>query len=140
MVRPPLSLLEIGDREYTEWYVLFLESDFKYWWTKYLQPGFTHCYVVRWTPLGWLYFNWGLGYAEVDAIVTSTMNPRKIEPKATHVLKVYSWRKSKLRMTGLPTCVESVKAILGIHHWCMTPYQLYKFLKKENEYVTVREV
>lgn len=130
------SLLTVEDREYTDWYVVFLNGSFRHWWTPWLKDGFTHCYAIRWTPIGWLYLNQGVGYTEVDMIFNETTDPYKISPEASHIVRVRSWRKPALRVPQVlqaHTCVESVKSVLGIGKWTTwTPYQLYKLLKRSH--------
>jgi len=139
------SFLDIGSKEYTDWYVIFLESKHRYWWTPWLKDGFTHCYAVRYTLHGWLYFNQAIGYSEVDMLLARTTNPHKIEPAATKIVRVRTWRDQKQRVPQIfqaCTCVEGVKSILGVKSFITwTPWQFYKYLMKSNsELFTVQEI
>jgi hypothetical protein len=42
------ALIDTWDQSFIDWFVVFEQGDMQYWWAKYLQPGFRHCYAVRW--------------------------------------------------------------------------------------------
>ncbi len=139
------SLLVVEEREYTDWYVIFLDSKFRYWWTPWLKEGFTHCYAVRYTMAGWLYYNQGIGYADIDMLLNRSTNPYKIEPEATRIVRVRTWRKPRMRVPQIlqaQTCVEGVKSLLGVRSFMTwTPWQFYKHLMKSNsELFAVQEI
>jgi len=116
-------------------------------WMQYLlKPGFQHCVVL-------LVMDDGTGVAldfKVNTIDTHMLDAKAVEKYIIackrlggHILKV-KYRADKVITRVLPGvltpnyCVTFVKNFLGIKaHLVLTPYQLYKYIKKTYEYTEV---
>lgn len=141
-----LSLLDAANRHAAKWYVVFCHRENEYWWTRWLKPGFQH--VQAWreyrfgpepTDLMWLRVDPFAALTVVEIVFNPTP-PWKYDPGFT-VLHVRTLREhTKIRelfTIGPFTCVEHVKALLGIRSfWLRTPWQLCKFIRK-HRYVLV---
>ena len=89
-------------------YVVF-EDDDKHWWSWFLQSGIRHCYL----------FN------AIDKNDIITPNS---------IVIGYKSRPVKRSLFMLNTCVGHAKQLLGINNpLILTPYQLFKYLRKSNE-------
>jgi hypothetical protein len=134
-----LSLLDTADSKVREWYCVYHHREAHYFFTNYLKPGFRHVELCR--PL-----QYGPGIDDVmwlqllpmfemmDVEVCMDPRPPWVRcPTATiqhvtavcPVLSVRSWFD-----IGPTTCVEIVKAALGINSFLLrTPWQLYQYIK-----------
>ena len=118
------------------WYIVFCDSQGRAWWDVafHTRPGFSHVYALRWDGFNWLLMNPGKAFTEVAILPGTTENALHslLEPNAT-VIEVEAFRnKDRIRgrwWGGPMTCVEQVKALLGLpvgRIW--TPWQLYRYL------------
>lgn len=119
-----------------DYYVIF-HSHTELSYLKFLKPGFRHVSLV---------INDGENWISYDPLKTHTkINVLKILPsyEFNHYVKSFdeiSYVKVKFKIDrkriyfpGPFSCVECVKRTLGIHNpFILTPYQLYKYLRKEN--------
>ncbi|MEO1940247.1 MAG: hypothetical protein ABGX60_00065 [Candidatus Thioglobus sp.] len=133
------ALIDTWDQSFIDWFVVFEQGDMQYWWAKYLQPGFRHCYAVRWDGFNWIGYYPHLGHTDIDVLnfgkYDSILNVvANTDCSAILYLKV--WRDSKRIRAPWPTvstCVEQVKAILGVRKWFLfTAWQLFNYLEKQN--------
>lgn len=123
----------------TRWYVVFCESQGPLRWWDYLlgtPAGFRHVYALRWDGFNWLLFNPHASFTDVVIVAAADEGALKslVDPLAT-VLEVEAFRATdRLRgrwWAGPMTCVEQVKALLGLPvGWIFTPWQLYRYLSK----------
>lgn len=122
----------------TRWYLVFCEAATRHWWDHLFRTpvGFSHVYGLRWDGWNWLLYNPHSAYTDV-AIVDATEETalaRLVDAGAT-VLEVQAFRQERVRgrwWAGPMTCVEQVKALLGIPvGWIFTPWQLYRYLTRE---------
>lgn len=121
----------INGKSYGEYYVVFGKADLN---IPFIDRDYSHCYAMKWTDAGWIMLNPALGYTEI--FVLDSLNPEIREALAhteyTDIIHVGAWRKIRRWRTPWPvafTCVEQIKALLGISAWwVITPRQLYKYL------------
>ena len=136
------SLLDTVGTKVRDWFVIYHHREAHYWFTNYLKPGFRHVELAR--PL-----QYGPGVNDVlwqhvlpmfemlDIEVSTDPRPPWVKcPQATiqkvtaiaPLLHVRSWFDA-----GPPTCVEVVKAALGIRAFFVrTPWQLYNYIRKRD--------
>lgn len=123
------SLLASAYRFPCEWWLVYLDTERRHWWNRFLQPGFQHVIALKRDGRIWIAMRWHAEFLDVD-VIRSDNTPWAMFPKA-HIQRVVSLRKEgSIRspaFVGPITCVEFVKALLGIRaFWIRTPYQLFK--------------
>ena len=112
----------------SDMYVIF-EDDSGHWYSNWLKKGIRHCYVVvpsidccivhSRTTANFDLFN------EID--INGIIGPNAI-------VMGYKQKPSARSLFMLNTCVGHTKQLLGINKpFIWTPYQLYKYLRNENE-------
>lgn len=111
-------------------------------WLRIFRPGFRHCFVVIEWPVedarsDWVLYNPLSNATQINIwqdvgcdALCSCLTEQGYKVVKTHVRplrhRVLPWRPY--------TCVEAVKRALGLHkNGIFTPWQLYKFLKKDNK-------
>jgi hypothetical protein len=127
------------DSSPTRWFVVWCNSQSRLRWWDYLArtpEGFRHVYALRWDGYNWLLFNPHAGYTDVAIVAAADENAlaQLVDPDAT-VLEVEAFRAvDRLRgrwWAGPMTCVEQVKALLGLPVGVIfTPWQLYRYLSR----------
>lgn len=145
---PSLSLLDLAGRRVVKWYVAYLDSPDRRWWTRFLRPGFQH--VQLWRPVQygprvsdtfWIVVDPGM-----ECVITETRfqpeppwvaDPSMIVQHVTAICtekRVRNWA-----FFGPITCIEIAKAYLGLSSvWLRTPLQLYKHISARNGVLTQR--
>lgn len=111
------------------------QADLK--WLKILKPGFRHCFMVIENRGRWILYN-PLSHRTEITLLEGVTGTELMESYRDQGLRVVPWLFlpvcKKPAPWGLYTCVEAIKRILGIHsNWVVTPWKLYKFLKKKNK-------
>lgn len=143
-----LSLLDLADRDFSWWYVLFADCDHLRWWNRFLKPGFKH--VQLWRPIAfgpalddkfWLVVDPGVEHIDTR-IDWSPQPPWERDPSITAMRVEVAVRKKKVRdffSFGPITCVELTKAHLGIYSARIrTPWQLAKYLRARKYTLVLR--
>ena len=106
-----------------------------HWYLRFLKRGFRHCFVVLGNGQEWVLLEHLFSSTEISLIKFFTKEElRNIFISKGHIVIEGSFfpRPVSARKIGIFTCVESIKRVLGIKSMNLaTPYQLYKFLKKE---------
>ena len=138
-----ISLLDLeADKRFSEWYVVYLARPPHFFWQKWVKQGFRHCELWRPYQFGknvedvaWLRLTPTFELLESE-IVFDWRPPWMLFPDCTvQKVQVIS-RHYQVRQWfhfGPVTCTETVKNALAVNSfWIRTPYQLYKFLKKQN--------
>lgn len=110
------------------------------WWSWFLKPGFIHCFVLlaingdeRWIKIEGIY-----GRLRVTQI---PLGDDEREHYVRYVARGATVIKTDVQsemliwplMNGeinVRTCVSVIKSLLGIRSWAVTPWQLYKHLRK----------
>ncbi len=141
-----LSLLDTSNAKIRDWYVCYFPRVPHYWFAKYLKQGFRHVELARPIQYGpelsdtiWLHVI--PTFETLDAEVSLDPTPPWVRcPSATIQHVRVAKRLNKLRSwwdMGPPTCVEYVKAALGINAFFVrTPFQLYKYIAKRGGVIT----
>ncbi len=135
------SLLDTGGLDVGTYWVVYLNRQNKRWWNRYLAPGFQHVQLWKQEQYGpdaadavWIRIDPGLEYVDTQ-IVWDGRAPWDVEPHA-RIQRVTLYRRSgvvrEYFSVGPMSCVELVKAHLGISSWLVrTPLQLWKYLKRD---------
>lgn len=125
------------------WLVMFAEPRSPAWWARVLRPGFRHCYAVAWyaDQECWVEFN-PTRVGTVIRLWKKEDFPARLTvmlAESTVVLRVIA-RADRGNAPAIAFCVGQMKALLGIRSWALTPFGLYRDLRKRGaEVVTVDE-
>lgn len=133
------SLLDLAGKQWSSWYVVYLETPTPRFWKPFLKRGFYH--VQLWRPerfgpglndVMWIVVDPGLELASAH-VVMDPMPPWQQDVRYT--VQYVEVAKSSARVrewfhVGPVTCVEVAKAFLGVSAaFVRTPYQLYKYIR-----------
>ena len=132
-------LIDEANYSRIDWYVVFEQGDMRYFWSKWLKTGIRHCYALRFDGYNWIAFNPGLGHTDIEILpfghLDTIQNVSK-DTNCTVILHVKVRRNSMRIRAPWPTaftCVEQIKAILGIRCWYVfTAWQLFKHLRQHH--------
>lgn len=129
------SLVDTWEQSFTDWYIVFEHGDMPYWWSKYLQSGFRHCWALRWDGFNWIMINPKLGHTDIEILPYGSFEDIeniRIDTNCSVIIHAKVWRESVRIRSPWPTaitCVEQIKALLGIRKWFLfTPYDLFNYL------------
>ena len=129
------SLIDTWDKSLTEWFIIFEHGDMPYWWAKYLQSGFRHCWALRWDGFNWIAYHPRLGHTDIEILPYGSYDDIEnicIDTNCSVIIHAKVFRESNRIRSPWPTavtCVEQIKALLGVRKWFLfTPYQLFKYL------------
>lgn len=109
------------------------------WYLFWLRKGFKHCYLIIQDNGKWISID--PMSSHIDVVVHNLASDfclaTWLKDEGMCVVPV---RHRKPVVKSLPaswvSCVEVTKRVLGIRNWWIwTPYQLYKHLEKDNNYV-----
>lgn len=142
-----LSLLDVGGLETANWHVIYMDRAQDHWWIKRLKTGFQHCWLARPVQYGpglrdvlWLRVDPLLPFIHAD--VQFHPEPPWTHDKGMTVQRVTCAHPRVVRdwfAFGPPSCVETVKAFLGINKfWVRTPWQLYQFIRDRGGVIVSR--
>ena len=118
-----------------EYYVIFCADEIG---VPFIDKQLSHCYAASWDGYNWAVINPCLGYTDVYVLqsVDPDIRVALADYPYTDIIHVSAWRKIKRWRAPFPvmfTCVEQIKALLGITAWrIITPKQLYKYLGENN--------
>lgn len=104
-------------------YVAFREAERPLWYMRYLKKGFSHCFAISITNGQYVKYECGHGVTRVDV-----SHDFKKWTKGCIIVKVEP--KQGKRLFYINSCVGFVKAVTGLGGLAITPWQLYKRLKK----------
>jgi len=109
----------------------------RYFWSKWLKKGIKHCHAIRFDGFNWLGFYPGLGHTDIEILNYDhfdTIQIVAIDINCSVIIHLKVRRESMRIRAPWPvafTCVEQIKAILGIRCWYVyTAWQLCKYLKR----------
>ena len=117
--------------------VVFFGGNKTHWWTRFLKKGYYHCFIAM--DIGC--DKWGLidpimNYTDFIVVQNDKYFIKNLADKGyTYAImkQKFVWDRKKWHIRPF-TCVEVVKNFLGISNpFIFTPYQLYKYIKKEEE-------
>ena len=108
------------------------------WWNRFLHPRALHVFAFKWTGKHWVMVHPRIAYLEVQVLdYTNESDIRSIvENMAIEGLVKVDFNRLDIERIRVPwifgpwTCVEQIKALLGIRAWwVLTPRQLWMYLK-----------
>ena len=109
-------------------YVVF-EGDEGHWWSRFLHPVIKHCYVIKPCDFGVV-----VNGKTTEGIELFTVLDEKSIIGNDYIIVGYKPEKLKKSLFVLNTCVGHTKQILNISNpFILTPYQLYKYMRHQNE-------
>jgi hypothetical protein len=139
------SLIDTWPKSFVDWYIVFEHGDMDYWWAKFLQSGFRHCYALRWDGFNWIAFYPRLGHTDIvvlDYVHAEDIENIYLDTNCSVIIHAKVWRETVRIRSPWPTvitCVEQIKAILGINKWSLfTPYKLFKYLLEKEHGQDIR--
>ncbi len=133
------SLLSAVDHAQVDWYLVFEDPKQGNWWDIFLRRGFRHVYALRWDGDRWLVYMPDKALTYVGVIEAGRNDMLAIvSSECSAILRFVATRKTwrwRAPWVLAPwTCVEQVKALLGIRHpLILTPWQLYRYVRAQNE-------
>ena len=133
MVETP-TLSPLTDKESPDavWVIFSDETDIRL--LKLLRRGFRHCFIMMQQDERWILIDPRSDKTDIALLPhPAHFNfPRYFTQQGKTVVKVPLRSVPKKIAPLFPlSCVETVKRVLGIHRrFVLTPYQLYRFLKK----------
>ena len=133
--QPQESLLDAWDLVHIDWFIVFEHGDMPWKLAKLLKPGYRHCYAVRYDGHEWIYFHPHLGHTDIRVMAAppgSTIFD-VVSTGYSAIIHIDTQQKVGKVRQAWPTfftCVEQIKALLGIRAgFVFTPWKLYKLLK-----------
>ena len=126
----------ITDTETRRYWVIFSDAQEPHWWDMYTRPKFRHCFIVMQAGTGTLQVNYGgRGISVIYGEEPIQEFLGRCHAEGLTICTAFSCPNDVFRLKlELCTCVSIVKDILGIYSpWMYTPFQLYKYLRKQNE-------
>ena len=130
---------DIRKPKVSRFFVAFSDSEQRGWWTVFTTRGFKHCFAF--TELDGKTL-------EINQLRGSTKFILKDVKPFDYAIDLVDNQEHKVLMIdcipniyyvfrGPLYCVSLVKSVLGIGGFSITPYQLYKSLKKQQDIVCV---
>lgn len=113
---------------------MFCDTDAKHWYNPLLRPGFQHVWAFKVESGLVMALSPQLNATDIDVVLLEEAHITS--PNSTVLQVDIDSVRQSLRVPWLLTpftCVEQVKALLGLRHWCVTPWQLFKVLTMMNE-------
>ena len=117
--------------------VVFFGGNKTHWWTRFLKKGYYHCFIAM--DLGystWVLIDPVMNYTDFIVVNNDNNFIKNLADKGyTYIIikPKFIWDRKKWHIRPF-TCVEVVKNFLGITKpFIFTPYQLYKYIKKESK-------
>jgi hypothetical protein len=125
-------LLATANAYPVEWWLLYSDTDRAHWWNRWLRPQFQHVSAIKRDGRVWIAIHPYGEFTDVEILRTDA-HPWQIAPRAI-VQRVTAMRRERSVRApwflGPITCVEHVKALLGIRaFWVRTPWQLFNYCK-----------
>lgn len=134
MVKKTLSPETVNFDE-SLWGVFSDETDLRI--LKPLKRGFRHCFILMHQDARWLLVDPRSNKTDVMLLPhPAHFNmPRYFLDKGMTVLKTTPYPEKRKIAPLLPiSCVETVKRLIGLHHWLiLTPYHLYRHLLEKQQ-------
>ena len=96
-----------------------------HWWTRFMHPEYQHCYLIKADNGRWIVYGKCMNGLELE-----TIDDFSIPSNGMIVVKAKA-DDSTRGLLMFNTCVGHIKQALGIRNpFILTPYQLYKHLRK----------
>lgn len=105
-------------------YLVFGNTKVNWWWNRFLKPGYQHCFAFVQHGDKWIRID-----GEKESLVVCLDNP--VEYVKGHKLVKVVQKTGGRGIFSLSTCVALCKKAIGMRNpFVLTPYQLYKAVKK----------
>lgn len=132
---PSPSLLDTADNFPVEWWLIYGKTERSQWWNSFLHKDFQHVQAMRRDGSIWIHFAPHCEFLDIKILRTDA-NPWQLFP-GHKIQRVVMLRKEGILRspwhTGAITCVELVKALLGIRAWYVrTPRQLFNYCRRHS--------
>lgn len=126
-----VSLLETAHTFPVEWWLVYSDTDRPHWWNRWLHRSFRHVQAYRRDGRIWLAYLPTAEFVDVNVLRTDEQPwPSSAISQRVVALRPEGVMRSRC-FVGPITCVEHVKALLGIRAWFVrTPYQLYRYCRR----------
>lgn len=122
-----------------QYWVLCTNTTVRHWWDRFLREGYRHCSLLIWEGVVWLHIEPTLDRTRVAIIehYEPTSPAEWVEDPGARLFRAKpEGRRGRMRALSVLrpfTCVEEVKALLGIRAWWIfTPWQLAQHLRRRN--------
>ena len=135
----PAALLPLHNPQPRErWFVVFEESQYRAWWTRFCRPGFRHCWAMRYLSTGIVLViqplrhrvEQGIYFGTVAELLTIARDGGARVLVVPKLVEVYDPRRHGLvGRGGFITCASILAYITGTPFFGrFTPWQLWKVL------------
>ena len=121
-----------------QFWVVFTDGE-PHWWDWMLRRGFRHTFALVWDDAAWLLVDPTLSHVRVTILDQFSPEPPTDWLRIPGATVLRAWPevvKGRVRVPWILsplTCVEGVKAVLGIRSpWILTPWQLARHLRRRN--------
>jgi len=115
------------------WMVAFLDTDNPpRWWHRFVKPGYRHCLAFGFDGRAWLQVDCMLNLLDVRSFADAEMT-LVLEVLASHRARILVLERTVVSrgILRIPIyCVSTVKHLLGVRCWALTPWQLYRALER----------
>lgn len=96
-----------------------------------LKKGFQHCFVCVQSEGFWIQIDGGVGVPFIKAVAAADFDlAAHIRGLGFTVVETNQRQSSVTFPFSIRNCVGLVKTVLCINSWALTPYGLYKYLRK----------
>ena len=117
--------------------VCFKSTGYPHWWNRFLHPRALHVFALKWTGQHWVMVHPRIAYLEVQVLdyteeedLFEIIRGECIDGVCRVDLSLDTERIRIPWVFGPWTCVEQIKALLGIRApWILTPRQLHRYLR-----------
>lgn len=125
-------MFKVNPKINEEYYIVFEDAPKRRWFTRFLKPGFTHCYVIYKSASGlfWIIVNPLWSHCDVDIRTVETFpEVRDYTGEYAIIVKYHATINPEQTVAQLcfMSCVDVIKRVIGIKkRRIVTPYQLYR--------------
>ncbi|QDP54914.1 MAG: hypothetical protein Unbinned3065contig1002_16 [Prokaryotic dsDNA virus sp.] len=112
-------------------YLVFTDDN-QHWLGKILRRGYRHVLTISHEGNGWVIYDWAGGAPQMNAIAEKDIRDWLGSFPNEHIEVEATQRRPKGPLM-LNNCVGHAKLMLGIRCWAITPWQLYRQIKKRSE-------
>lgn len=141
--RKSLSIADVVEEGKPYTFVVYNNGDKRYWWHRFLKPGFRHCFVVHFDGQVWMRIEKVFGFMEVqhifdlDGFCVGRFNLKGYYSDMGYITQEVDIKRDSPENVRAKTlfapssCVEIVKEFIGVGGLAITPFQLYKQLERQ---------
>ena len=112
-------------------YLVFTDDN-QHWLGKFLHRGYRHVLTISHEGNGWVIYDWAGGAPQMNAIAEEDIRDWLGSFPNEHI-EVEATQRRPRGPLMLNNCVGHAKLMLGIRCWAVTPWQLYRQIRKRSE-------